>query len=53
MTRTNISASELLAEWQKKPEFKKAYDGVEEEFALASTLIEARSRGPEMSQRDE
>lgn len=44
MTRTNIPASELLAEWQKEPEFKKAYDDLEEEFALASTLIEARSR---------
>ena len=33
---------ELSAEWMKDPEYKAAYDALEEEFALASAVIEAR-----------
>lgn len=34
----------LHKNWMKDPEYRKEYDGLEEEFALASALIEARSR---------
>lgn len=34
----------LHKKWMKDPEYRKEYDGLEEEFALASALIEARSR---------
>jgi hypothetical protein len=30
--------------WLAEPEFKAGYDALEEEFALASALIEARTR---------
>ena len=44
MTRRPIPVSEALDRQMKDPEFRKAYDVLEEEFALASTLIEARGR---------
>ena len=44
MTRKYISAREVAEEWLKNPEFKAAYDALEEEFALAGALIEARSK---------
>jgi transcriptional regulator with XRE-family HTH domain len=36
--------SDLHKKWMKDPCYRKEYDALEEEFALASALIEARSR---------
>jgi DNA-binding XRE family transcriptional regulator len=44
MTRKYIPADELIDRWMQNPEFVKEYDALEEEFALASALIEARGR---------
>ena len=44
MTRKYISAREVADEWLKDPEHKAAYDALEDEFALAGALIEARSK---------
>jgi ribosome-binding protein aMBF1 (putative translation factor) len=41
--RKYIPVEEAFARWEKNPEFRKAYDALEEEFALASALIEARA----------
>jgi transcriptional regulator with XRE-family HTH domain len=35
---------DLHKKWMKDPEYRREYDALEEEFALASALIEARSR---------
>jgi DNA-binding XRE family transcriptional regulator len=43
MKRKFIPVEEALARWRKDPEFVASYDALEEEFALASTLIKARS----------
>ena len=43
MTRKFIPVAESFAEWDKEPEFRAAYDALEEEFALAGALIKARS----------
>ena len=40
----SIPVDEVFAEWRRDPEYVAAYDTLEEEFALASALIEARSR---------
>ena len=34
----------LHKKWMKDPEYRKEYDALDEEFALASALIKARSR---------
>jgi hypothetical protein len=44
MTRKYISAREFADEWLKDPAHKAAYDALEDEFALAGALIEARSK---------
>ncbi|MDX7951809.1 helix-turn-helix transcriptional regulator [Lichenihabitans sp. Uapishka_5] len=44
MTRTFIPVEEAFREWDKNPEFRTAYAALEEEFALASALIEARAQ---------
>ncbi|MBA3448863.1 MAG: helix-turn-helix transcriptional regulator [Pseudaminobacter sp.] len=44
MTRKYIPVAEAAAEWFKDPEFVKEYDALEEEFALAAALIDARSK---------
>lgn len=44
MTRRHIPADDVIAEWREDPEFVREYDALAEEFALASTLIEARAR---------
>jgi transcriptional regulator with XRE-family HTH domain len=36
--------TELHKKWIKEPQYRMAYEALEEEFALASTLIEARNR---------
>ena len=43
MSRTCIPVEESFARWHKDPEFMKEYDALEEEFALASALIQARA----------
>jgi ribosome-binding protein aMBF1 (putative translation factor) len=39
-----LSADGLHAKWMKEPKYRKAYENLEEEFRLASALIEARAR---------
>ena len=34
----------LHRKWMKDPAYRKAYDALEEEFALAEALIKARAR---------
>jgi transcriptional regulator with XRE-family HTH domain len=43
MKRKFISADEAFARWKKDPKFVAAYDALEAEFALATSLIKARS----------
>src|SRR5208337_5143446 len=42
MTRKFIPVEESFRKWHKEPEFRAAYDALEDEFALASALIKAR-----------
>jgi ribosome-binding protein aMBF1 (putative translation factor) len=42
MTRKYIPVEEAAKEWMKDPEFRAAYDALDDEFALASALIKAR-----------
>jgi ribosome-binding protein aMBF1 (putative translation factor) len=44
MTRRNIPAEEAFTEWRKDPAYVAAYDALEEEFALAEALIDARAK---------
>lgn len=39
-----VQLKSIAKRWMKEPGFKKGYDALEEEFSLASQLIEARSR---------
>jgi DNA-binding XRE family transcriptional regulator len=43
MKRKFIPAEEVFSRWRKDPEFVAAYDALEEEFALAASLIKARA----------
>lgn len=43
MTYKFIPVSEAARRWRQDPEFVAAYDALEEEFALAHALIEARA----------
>ena len=43
MTNSFIPVEESFAQWQKDPKYVTAYDALDEEFALASSLIKARS----------
>jgi ribosome-binding protein aMBF1 (putative translation factor) len=43
MSRKFIPAEESFAEWRKDPEYLKAYDALEEEFARAQLVIGARA----------
>ncbi len=43
MTRKFIPVSESFAKWRENPEYRVAYDALEEEFALVRALIEARA----------
>ena len=38
------SHKQMVKEWIKDPEFKKAYDDLEEEFSLFDELIQARHK---------
>jgi ribosome-binding protein aMBF1 (putative translation factor) len=42
MTRKFIPVQESFKHWRKDPNYKAAYDALEEEFALASAMIKAR-----------
>ena len=42
MIRKYIPVEEAFREWEKNPEFRAAYDALEDEFALAGALIKAR-----------
>lgn len=42
MTRKFVPVEEAAKKWFKNPEFRAAYDALEEEFALAQALISAR-----------
>ena len=42
MTSKTVKVEEAAKEWMKNPEFRAAYDALEDEFALASALIKAR-----------
>lgn len=44
MSRKTISANVSIKRWREDPEFRAAYDALEEEFAIASQVIEARTR---------
>lgn len=46
-----VPATESFAAWNQDPEYVEAYDALEQEFALASALIEARS-GAAMTQEE-
>ncbi len=39
-----IPLKKVAKRWMKEPGFKEGYDALDEEFSLASQLIEARSR---------
>jgi ribosome-binding protein aMBF1 (putative translation factor) len=49
MTRKGIPVEDVAREWMKDPEFRAEYEALEDEFALASALIEARAKA-EMTQ---
>lgn len=42
MTRKYIPVEESFRTWEKDPKFMAAYSALEEEFALASAMIQAR-----------
>jgi transcriptional regulator with XRE-family HTH domain len=44
MKRKSIPVSESFAQWRKDPAFRKAYDALDQEFALASAMIQARAK---------
>jgi len=44
MSSGRIAMRDIAAEWMKDPEFRAEYEALEPKFALASALIEARSR---------
>jgi len=39
-----ITVDGLHKKWMKNPDYRREYEGLEEEFSLAGALIEARSR---------
>ena len=39
-----ITADELHRKWMKNPEYRREYDALEEEFALATALLAARGK---------
>lgn len=43
--------TDLHKKWLKEPKYKKAYESLEEEFALASAAVHARARAG-LTQRD-
>lgn len=51
MSRKMIPVEESFAEWRKDPAYREARAALEEEFALARALIEART-GADVSQEE-
>ena len=51
MRRKFIPVEESFANWRKNPNYLREYDSLEEEFALAASLIDARARAG-LSQED-
>jgi ribosome-binding protein aMBF1 (putative translation factor) len=49
--RKSIPVEQSFAEWRRDPAYVKAYDALEDEFAFAAALIDARSRAG-LSQMD-
>lgn len=43
MTKKLIPVAESFAKWRKDPAYVRAYDELEEEFALAEAMIRARA----------
>jgi ribosome-binding protein aMBF1 (putative translation factor) len=43
MTRKMIPVEEAFAKWRKDPAYVRAYDELENEFALAETIIRVRA----------
>ncbi len=44
MSKQTRLVSELAGEWMKSPTFRAEYDALEDEFALAAALIDARTQ---------
>ena len=44
MTRKMIPVGEVAKRWLKDPAVRKAYDALEEEFAIAEAFVAARTR---------
>jgi hypothetical protein len=44
MSSKLVSADKLHAKWMKDARYRKAYEELEEEFRLASVLIDAQAR---------
>jgi ribosome-binding protein aMBF1 (putative translation factor) len=44
MTRKFIPVEEAFSEWRKDPKYVAAYNALEEEFALATALVQARAK---------
>jgi ribosome-binding protein aMBF1 (putative translation factor) len=44
MSRREIAVETAATEWMKDPEFRAAYDALEDEFALARAMIRARGK---------
>ncbi len=51
MSRKFIPVEESFREWRKDPKYVAAYDALEDEFAIASALIKARSEA-DMTQEE-
>lgn len=51
MTRKFIPADESFRQWKKDPKYIAEYEALDQEFALASALIEARSKA-DMTQEE-
>ena len=51
MKQKPIPVEKSFAKWRKNPTYRAAYKALDEEFALASALIEARTRA-DISQKE-
>ncbi len=51
MSTKTIPSEDAFRRWREDPDYVAAYDALEEEFALAAALIEARSKA-DMTQTD-
>ena len=51
MSKKSIPVEASFGAWRKDPAYQEAYDALEEEFALAEAMIEARA-GADVSQAE-